>query len=77
MAATKKNPHFSDLPAAPSMLPDPFGNRRDASVALSQVLTGSNVVVQAKALRDYYIALANQADLAAGGTGSAVGGGVP
>jgi hypothetical protein len=77
MAATKKNPHFSDLPIAPSTLPDPFGNRRDASVALSSIITGANVVVQAKALRDYYIALANQADFAAGGTGSAVSGGVP
>jgi hypothetical protein len=77
MAATKKNPHFSDLPIAPNTLPDPFGNRRDASIALSTILTGSNVVIQAKALRDYYIALANQADFAAGGTGSAVSGGVP
>lgn len=77
MAATKKNPHFSDLPIAPNTMPDPFGDRRNASIALSTILTGSNVVVQAKALRDYWIALANQADLAAGGTGSAVGGGVP
>lgn len=76
MAATKKNPHFSDLPAAPGTLPDPFGNRRDASIALSQIVAANNVA-QAKALRDYYIALANQADFAAGGTGSAVAGGVP
>jgi hypothetical protein len=72
----KKNPHWSDIPAAPSCLPDPFGCRRDASVAISQITATGNIV-QAKALRDFYIALANQCDFAAGGTGSAVAGGAP
>lgn len=72
MAATKKNPHWSELPVAPSTLPDPFGDRRDASLALSNILTGANVTANGNALRDYYIALANQADLIAGGNGSAV-----
>jgi hypothetical protein len=75
MAATKKNPHWSELSAAPATLADPFGFRRDVSVALGQIAaTGS--VVQAKALRDWFIAVANQCDLIAGGTGSGVGGGV-
>jgi hypothetical protein len=44
------------------------------SIALSQIAATGNVV-QAKALRDWFIAVANQADLIAGGTGSGVGGG--
>jgi hypothetical protein len=72
MAATKKNPHWSELPAAPTTLPDPFGDRRDASIAFSNILTGANIAANGNALRDYYIALANQADLIAGGTGSGV-----
>lgn len=76
MVASKKNPHWSDIPAAPTTLPDPFGTRRDASVAISQITAAGNVA-QAKALRDFYIALANQCDFAAGGTGTAVAGGVP
>ncbi|SAL10480.1 hypothetical protein AWB73_00118 [Caballeronia turbans] len=75
MAATKKNPHFSELATAPTTLPDPFGFRRDVSVALSQIAATSNVL-QAKALRDWFIAVANQADLIAGGTGSGVSGGI-
>ena len=76
MPATKKNPHWSELAAAPGTLSDPFGFRRDVSVALSQIAATSNVV-QAKALRDWFIAVANQADLIAGGTGSGVSGGAP
>jgi hypothetical protein len=72
MAATIKNPHWSQLPVAPSTLPDPFGDRRAASLALSTILSGANVTANGNALRDYYIALANQADLIAGGTGSGV-----
>lgn len=74
MAATKKNPHWSELPSAPATLADPFGFRRDISVVLSQIAATGNIV-QAKALRDWFIAVANQADLIAGGTGSGVGGG--
>lgn len=74
MPATKKNPHFSELSAAPATLPDPFGFRRDVAVALSQ-LASTNNIVAAKALRDWFIAVANQADLIAGGTGSGVSGG--
>lgn len=76
----KKNPHWTDLPLAPITLPDPTGDRRDASVAISLVTVANSgaqaTILPAKALRDYWIALANQADFAAGGTGSAVGGGV-
>lgn len=75
MAATKKNPQWSELSAAPGTLPDPFGFRRDVSVALSQIAATGNVL-QAKALRDWFIAMANQADLIAGGTGSGVSGGI-
>lgn len=74
MPATKKNPHWSELAPAPATLADPFGFRRDISVVLSQIAAAGNVV-QAKALRDWFIAVANQADLIAGGTGSGVGGG--
>lgn len=76
MVASKKNPHWSDIPAAPNTLPDPFGARRDVSVAISQI-TATNNIAQAKALRDWYIAVANQCDFAAGGTGTAVAGGAP
>jgi hypothetical protein len=75
MAATKKNPHWSELPAAPASLADPFGMRRDISVVLSQISSANNVT-QAKALRDWFISVANQADLIAGGTGTGVSGGV-
>lgn len=75
MPATKKNPHWSELPAAPATLADPFGFRRDVSIVLSQIAATGNVT-QAKALRDWFISVANQADLIAGGTGSGVGGGI-
>lgn len=75
MAATKKNPHWAELPVAPGTLADPFGFRRDLSLALGQIASTGNVT-QAKALRDWLIAMANQCDLIAGGSGSGVGGGV-
>lgn len=76
MPATKKNPHWSELPPGPPAFIDPFGIRRDISVTLSQLAATGNVT-QAKAVRDWFIAVANQADLIAGGNGSAVSGGAP
>lgn len=74
--ATKKNPHWSELPIAPVPFVDPFGMRRDVSVVLS-LLASSNNVAQAKVVRDWFINAANQADLIAGGAGTAVAGGAP
>lgn len=74
--ATKKNPHWSELPMAPVPFVDPFGTRRDVSVALS-MLAASNNIAQAKIVRDWFITAANQADLIAGGSGTAVAGGAP